>query len=45
MVYIGGAGAASVSLRQTLADAPGTPYDRYAVGLHHLCLDERTAGL
>ena len=35
VVYIGGTGGASVSLRQALSDAHATPYDRYAVGLHH----------
>ena len=37
VVYIGGAGGASVSLRQAQSDAHPTPYDRYAVGIHHLC--------
>jgi catechol 2,3-dioxygenase-like lactoylglutathione lyase family enzyme len=37
VVYIGGSGGASVSLRQAQSDAHATPYDRYAVGLHHLC--------
>jgi glyoxylase I family protein len=36
VVYIGGAGGASVSLRQAQSDAGDAPYDRYAVGLHHL---------
>ena len=53
VVYIGGAGGASVSLRQAQSDAHATPYDRYAVGIHHLCfgapgrdvVDERTAWL
>ena len=27
----------SVSLRASQSDAHGTPYDRYAVGIHHLC--------
>jgi catechol 2,3-dioxygenase-like lactoylglutathione lyase family enzyme len=37
VVYIGGAGGASVSLRQAQSDAHPVPYDRYAVGIHHLC--------
>ena len=53
VVYIGGTGGASVSLRQAQSDAHGTPYDRYAVGIHHLAfvapsreaVDERAAWL
>jgi catechol 2,3-dioxygenase-like lactoylglutathione lyase family enzyme len=53
VVYIGGSGGASVSLRQAQSDARPTPYDRYAVGIHHLCfgaasrevVDERAAWL
>ena len=53
VVYIGGAGGASVSLRAKQSDDHPTPYDRYAVGIHHLCfgapsrevVDERTAWL
>ena len=53
VVYIGGADGASVSLRQAQSDAHPIPYDRYAVGLHHLCfaassreaVDERAAWL
>jgi catechol 2,3-dioxygenase-like lactoylglutathione lyase family enzyme len=37
VVYIGGSGGASVSLREAQSDAHPTPYDRYAVGIHHLC--------
>ena len=37
VVYIGGAGGTSVSLRQVQPDAHATPYDRYAIGIHHLC--------
>jgi glyoxylase I family protein len=42
VVYIGGgsgggaAGHVSVSLRERQSDAHATPYDRYAVGIHHL---------
>jgi catechol 2,3-dioxygenase-like lactoylglutathione lyase family enzyme len=53
VVYIGGTGGASVSLRAAQSDAHPTPYDRYAVGIHHLCfaapgredVDERFAWL
>ena len=37
VVYIGGTGGTSVSLRQAQSDAHATPYERYAVGIHHLC--------
>ena len=36
VIYLGGTGGASVSLRQAQSEAHATPYDRYAVGLHHL---------
>jgi glyoxylase I family protein len=36
VVYLGGTGGASVSLRQAQSGAHATPYDRYAVGVHHL---------
>jgi glyoxylase I family protein len=36
VVYIGGSGGASVSLRQAQTKPDG-PYDRYSIGLHHLC--------
>jgi catechol 2,3-dioxygenase-like lactoylglutathione lyase family enzyme len=40
VVYIGGpegtAVTTSVSLRERQSDAHAVPYDRYAVGLHHL---------
>ena len=53
VVYIGGTGGASVSLRQAQSDAHATPYDRYAVGIHHIAfaassralVDERAAWL
>ena len=53
VVYLGGTGGASVSLRQAQSDAHATPYDRYAVGIHHLAfgaesrerVDERAAWL
>jgi glyoxylase I family protein len=53
VVYLGGPGVASVSLRERLSEAHGVPYDRYAVGIHHLAfaaasresVDERFAWL
>jgi catechol 2,3-dioxygenase-like lactoylglutathione lyase family enzyme len=36
VVYIGGSGGASVSLRAAQSDGHRTPYERYAVGIHHL---------
>jgi catechol 2,3-dioxygenase-like lactoylglutathione lyase family enzyme len=36
VVYIGGTGGPSVSLRERQSDAHAVPYDRYAVGIHHL---------
>jgi glyoxylase I family protein len=34
-----GAGVASLGLREKQSDAHALPYDRYAVGLHHVCFD------
>ena len=31
-------GGGSLSLREARSDAHPTPYDRYAVGIHHICL-------
>jgi len=53
VVYIGGTGGPSVSLRQSQTDADTTTYDRYALGIHHLAfaaadreaVDERAAWL
>jgi glyoxylase I family protein len=54
VVYIGRIGGmGSVSLREAQSDAHEVPYDRYAVGLHHLAfsahsrstVDERAAWL
>ncbi len=36
VVYIGGRGIPSVSLREAQSDAHQVPYDRYAIGIHHL---------
>ena len=54
VVYIGRVGGyGSLSLRQAQSDAHATPYDRYAVGIHHICfsaanraaVDERASWL
>jgi glyoxylase I family protein len=53
VVYIGGTGGPSVSLREAQSHAHEAPYDRYAVGIHHLAfvassrdqVDERAAWL
>jgi glyoxylase I family protein len=50
--YLNGPGVGAVGLRQAQSP-PAGPYDRYSVGLHHLCfgvdsreiVDERTAWL
>ncbi len=34
-----GQGVAALGLREKQSDAHPVPYDRYAVGLHHLCFD------
>jgi catechol 2,3-dioxygenase-like lactoylglutathione lyase family enzyme len=34
-----GAGVAALGLRQKQSDAHGVPYDRYAIGIHHLGFD------
>jgi catechol 2,3-dioxygenase-like lactoylglutathione lyase family enzyme len=34
-----GPGVAAIGLREKRSDAHGVPYDRYAVGVHHLCFD------
>jgi glyoxylase I family protein len=36
VVYIGGTGGPSVSLREAQSDVHPVPYDRYAVGIHHV---------
>ena len=53
VVYIGGTGGPSVSLRERQSDAHPVPYDRYGIGIHHLAfvagsreqVDERAAWL
>jgi glyoxylase I family protein len=34
-----GAGVAALGLREKQSDAHTVPYDRYAIGVHHLCFD------
>jgi glyoxylase I family protein len=34
-----GAGMAGLGLREKQSDARPVPYDRYAIGLHHVCFD------
>lgn len=34
-----GPGVAALGLREKRSNAHGVPYDRYAVGVHHLCFD------
>ena len=34
-----GSGVAALGLRQMQSDAHPLPYDRYAVGVHHVCID------
>jgi glyoxylase I family protein len=34
-----GRGVAALGIREMQSDARGAPYDRYALGLHHLCFD------
>jgi catechol 2,3-dioxygenase-like lactoylglutathione lyase family enzyme len=34
-----GSGAAALGLREKRSEAHAVPYERYAVGIHHLCFD------
>jgi glyoxylase I family protein len=36
---VDGPGVAALGLREKRSDAHGTPYDRFAVGVHHVCFD------
>ncbi len=53
VLYLGGSGGASVSLRERQSHARETPYDRYDLGIHHIAfsaasrevVDERAAWL
>ena len=45
VVYVGRIGGmGSVSLREAQSDAHAVPYDRYAVGLHHLAFSASSRG-
>jgi glyoxylase I family protein len=41
VVYLGtrGRGAAALGLRERRSEAHATPYERYGVGVHHICFD------
>jgi catechol 2,3-dioxygenase-like lactoylglutathione lyase family enzyme len=39
---VAGAGVAALGLREAQSDARALPYDRYAVGVHHVCFDVRS---
>ena len=34
-----GAGVGALGLREKQSDAHAVPYDRYAIGIHHVCFD------
>ena len=36
---VAGTGVAALGLRQAQSEAHAVPYDRYAVGVHHVCID------
>jgi catechol 2,3-dioxygenase-like lactoylglutathione lyase family enzyme len=36
---VAGSGVAALGLREAQSDAHPPPYDRYAVGIHHVCFD------
>jgi glyoxylase I family protein len=38
-ITMAGEGIAALGLREMQSDARAAPYDRYALGLHHLCFD------
>jgi glyoxylase I family protein len=38
-ISVPGAGVAALGLREKQSDAHGVPYDRYAIGVHHICFD------
>ena len=38
-LHVRGPGVAALGLRERPAGAPEHPYDRYAIGIHHLCFD------
>jgi glyoxylase I family protein len=38
-VHMERSGLAAIGLREKRSDAHAVPYDRYAVGVHHVCID------
>ncbi len=38
-ISVPGSGVAAIGLRQAQSDAHPVPYDRYAPGVHHVCID------
>ncbi|HEX4564442.1 MAG TPA: VOC family protein [Solirubrobacteraceae bacterium] len=36
---VAGAGVSALGLREAQSDAHARPYDRYAIGVHHVCFD------
>jgi catechol 2,3-dioxygenase-like lactoylglutathione lyase family enzyme len=38
-VSVEGGGEAAIGLREKRSDAHAVPYDRFAVGVHHICID------
>ncbi len=36
---VDGPGVSALGLREKRSDAHGVPYERYAIGIHHLCFD------
>ncbi len=37
-----GAGVGALGLREKQSDTHAVPYDRYAIGIHHVCFDVRS---
>ena len=38
-ISMAGSGVAALGLREAQSDAHRAPYDRYALGIHHICFD------
>ncbi len=38
-ISVAGSGVAALGLRAAQSDAHPAPYDRYALGVHHICID------
>jgi glyoxylase I family protein len=38
-LHVAGPGVAALGLRERQSDAHAAPYDRYAIGVHHVCFD------